>query len=201
MLTSFQDATLAFVVSRIDDAMSSLAISVNTRADEIETRLELPHAPSLLALATARSTPSTNLSPSSPQRCSANHAACTLIERVAAAAEERQFSQNSLLAYRRTWLKILAWAEAEGLVLETFPVERVGEFYEEATCAEVPRINSRFKAALALLYHVLGSPNPFAECLAPKFAVRKPSCATTPLSNWASCCANCARTKPATLAT
>ena len=29
------------------------------------------------------------------------------------------------------------------------------------------------KAALALLYHVLGSPNPFAECLAPKFAPEK----------------------------
>ena len=39
MLTSFQDATLAFVVSRVDDAISSLAVSVNTRAGEIETRL------------------------------------------------------------------------------------------------------------------------------------------------------------------
>jgi hypothetical protein len=46
--------------------------------------------------------------------------------------EERQLSHNSLIAYRRTWLKIIAWAEAEGLVLETFPVKRVGEFYEEA---------------------------------------------------------------------
>jgi hypothetical protein len=42
-------------------------------------------------------------------------------------------AHNSLLAYRRTWLKIIAWAAAEGLVLETFPAERVGEFYEEAT--------------------------------------------------------------------
>ena len=47
-----------------------------------------------------------------------------LLERVTAAAEERQFSHNSLIAYRRTWLKIIAWAAAEGLVLETFPVER-----------------------------------------------------------------------------
>ena len=39
--------------------------------------------------------------------------------------------------------------------------------------AEVPRITSRFKAALALLYHVLGSPNPFAQCQAPKFAPEK----------------------------
>jgi hypothetical protein len=58
-----------------------------------------------------------------------------LIERVAAAAEERQFSQNSVLAYRRTWLKILAWAEGEGLVLETFPVERVGEFFPTGPAA------------------------------------------------------------------
>jgi transposase len=57
----------------------------------------------------------------------------SLLERVTAAAEERQLSHNSLLAYRRTWLKIIAWAAAEGLVLETLPSERVGEFYEEAT--------------------------------------------------------------------
>ena len=37
----------------------------------------------------------------------------SLLERVIAAAEERQLSHNSLLAYRRTWLKIIAWA-AEG---------------------------------------------------------------------------------------
>jgi hypothetical protein len=52
----------------------------------------------------------------------------SLLERVTAAAEERQLSHNSpLIAYRRTWLKIIAWAAAEGLVLETFPPERVGE--------------------------------------------------------------------------
>jgi hypothetical protein len=53
-------------------------------------------------------------------------------ERVTAAAEERQLSRNSLIAYRRTWLKIIAWAAAEGLVLETFSPEREGEFYEDA---------------------------------------------------------------------
>jgi hypothetical protein len=45
----------------------------------------------------------------------------SLLERVTAAAEERQLSHNSLIAYRRTWLKIIAWAAAEGLALETFP--------------------------------------------------------------------------------
>jgi site-specific recombinase XerD len=97
----------------------------------------------------------------------------SLLERVTAAAEERQLSHNSLIAYRRTWLKIIAWAGAEGLVLETFPVERVGEFYEEATRGRSASHHLQVKAALALLYHVLGSPNPFAECLAPKFAPEK----------------------------
>ena len=39
----------------------------------------------------------------------------SLLERVTAAAEERKLSHNSLLAYRRTWLKIIAWTAAEGL--------------------------------------------------------------------------------------
>ena len=47
----------------------------------------------------------------------------SLLEQVTAAAEERQLSHNSLIAYRRSWLKIIAWAAAEGLVLETFPVD------------------------------------------------------------------------------
>ena len=56
----------------------------------------------------------------------------SLLERVTAAAEERHLSHNSLLAYRRTWPKIIAWAAAEGLVLDPLPAERVGEFYEQA---------------------------------------------------------------------
>ena len=97
----------------------------------------------------------------------------SLLERLTAAAEERQLSQNSFLAYRRTWLKIIAWAAAEGLVLETFPVERVGDFYEEATRGRSASHHLQVKAALALLYQVLGSPNPFAKCHAPKFASEK----------------------------
>jgi hypothetical protein len=57
----------------------------------------------------------------------------SLLERSPRPAEERQLSQNSLIAYRRTWLKIIGWVSAKGLVLETFPPERIGEFYEEAT--------------------------------------------------------------------
>jgi len=97
----------------------------------------------------------------------------SLLERITAAAGERQLSENSLIAYRRTWLKIITWATAEGLVLETFPVERVGEFYEEATRGRSASHHLQVKAALALLYHVLGSPNPFAQCPAPKFAPEK----------------------------
>src|SRR4029453_19687699 len=48
----------------------------------------------------------------------------SLLERVTAAAEERHLSQNTLTAYRRTWLKLIAWSAAEGLVLETLPSER-----------------------------------------------------------------------------
>ena len=97
----------------------------------------------------------------------------SLLERVTAAAEARQLSHNSLLAYRRTWLKIIAWAAAEGLVLETFPVERIGEFYEEATRGRSASHHLQVKAALALLYYVLDTPNPFSYCHAPKFAPEK----------------------------
>jgi len=97
----------------------------------------------------------------------------SLLERVTTAADERHLSQNTLTAYRRTWLKLIAWAAAEGLALETLPVERVGEFYEEATRGRSASHHLQVKAALALLYHVLGSTNPFAECPAPKFAPEK----------------------------
>ncbi len=56
---------------------------------------------------------------------------------------------------------------------QTFPPERIREFYEEATRSRSASHHLQVKAALALLYHVLGSPNPFAECLAPKFAPEK----------------------------
>jgi hypothetical protein len=42
----------------------------------------------------------------------------SLLERITTAADERHLSHNSLIAYRRTWLKII-WAAAEGLGLET----------------------------------------------------------------------------------
>ena len=54
----------------------------------------------------------------------------SLLERVTVAAEERHLAQNTLTAYRRTWLKLIAWSAAEGLALESLPAERAGEFYE-----------------------------------------------------------------------
>ena len=57
----------------------------------------------------------------------------SLLERVTAAAEERHLSQNTLTAYRRTWLRLIAWSAAEGLALQALSSERAGEFYEKAT--------------------------------------------------------------------
>ena len=74
-----------------------------------------------------------------------------LLERVTAAAEEPHLSQNTLTAYRRTWLNAIAWAAAEGLALETLPLERAGEFYEEVTHGRSASHHLQVKAAVALL--------------------------------------------------
>ena len=71
------------------------------------------------------------------------------------------------------YLKFIAWSAAEGLVPQALPRERAGEFYEEATRGRSASHHLQVKAALALLYDVLGATNPFAECAAPKFAPEK----------------------------
>jgi hypothetical protein len=48
-----------------------------------------------------------------------------------------------------------------------------GEFYEEVTRGLSASHHLQVKADLALLYHVLDSTNPFAECVAPKFSPEK----------------------------
>jgi hypothetical protein len=58
----------------------------------------------------------------------------SLLERVTAAI---------FLQFTPRRLRIIAWAAAEGLVLETLPSERVGEFYEEATRFEFGAIRRR----------------------------------------------------------
>jgi site-specific recombinase XerD len=50
----------------------------------------------------------------------------SLLEQVTAAAEQRRLSENTLKAYRRTWLKLIHWAAVEGL--ETLPPQKAGEF-------------------------------------------------------------------------
>jgi site-specific recombinase XerD len=97
----------------------------------------------------------------------------SLLEQVITAAQERHLSQNTLTAYRRTWLKIIAWSAAERLALQTVPAERVGEFYQEATRGRSASHHLQVKAALALLYDVLGTTNPFAQCPTPKFPAEK----------------------------
>ena len=97
----------------------------------------------------------------------------SLRERVTATAEERRLSQNTLTAYRRGWLKLITWAAAEGLALDKLPQDRAGEFYEEVTRGRSASHHLQVKAALALLYDVLGAANPFAKCVAPKFSPEK----------------------------
>ena len=75
----------------------------------------------------------------------------SLLEQVITAAQERHLSKNTLTAYRRTWLKIIAWSGAEGLALATLPLDRAGEFYEETTCSRSASHHLQVKVALALL--------------------------------------------------
>jgi len=123
----------------------------------------------------------------------------SLLERVTAAAEERHLSQNTLIAYRRTWLKLIAWAAAEGLVLETLPSDRAAEFYEEATRGRSASHHLQVKAALGLLYHVLQIHSPSVR--PPNSRPRKSSCVITLPRNWGSSCTSCVRIAVATLDT
>jgi hypothetical protein len=125
----------------------------------------------------------------------------SLLERVTAAAEERHLSQNTLTAYRRTWLKLIAWSGAEGLVLETLPSERAGEFYEEATRAGGLPITckSRRPSRCSMMSWVpqIRSPQASLQSSLP----RKSSCVITPLRRWASCYVSFVRIAAATLDT
>jgi hypothetical protein len=89
------------------------------------------------------------------------------LSEVITAAQERHLSQNTLTAYRRTWLKLIAWSAAEGLALAALPLNRAGELYEETTCGRSASHHLQVKAALALLYDILGSTNPFSGCWLP----------------------------------
>jgi hypothetical protein len=49
-------------------------------------------------------------------------------------------------------VELIAWSAAEGMVLETLPSERAGEFYAEATRGRSASHPLQVKAGLALLY-------------------------------------------------
>jgi hypothetical protein len=125
----------------------------------------------------------------------------SLLERVTAAAEERHLSQNTLTAYRRTWLKLIAWSAAEGLVLETLPSERAGEFYERRLGVGALPITckSRRPSRCSMMSWVPQIRSPSARL--PSSRPRKRSCVITLPRNWDSFCASCARIAVATLDT
>ena len=123
----------------------------------------------------------------------------SLLERVTTAAHERHLSQNTLIAYRRTWQKLIAWSAAEGLALPTLPVERAGEFYEETTRGRSASHHLQVKAALALLYNVRVLQIRSRNARLPSSLARTSSCVITLLRNWDSCCASCARIAAVTL--
>jgi hypothetical protein len=75
-------------------------------------------------------------------------------------------------ARRRSSINIIANSIGEDSLLERVTV-----------AAEERQLSQNTKAALSLLYNVLGSVNPFAECLALKFAPEKAElCFHTPHS-------------------
>lgn len=93
----------------------------------------------------------------------------TLLERLIAAADDRRLAAPTLAAYRRSWMKLLAWSTAEGLNAPTLPQDKAREYYEALTRGRSPSHHLQVKAALSFLYRVVDQPNPFKECLAPKF--------------------------------
>ncbi|MDB6175882.1 MAG: tyrosine recombinase XerC [Chthoniobacteraceae bacterium] len=94
-----------------------------------------------------------------------------VLSKVMAAAEQRQLSQNTLTAYRRTWLKVIAWSGTEGLALSTLSKDQADRFYREITRERSAAHHLQVKAALQLLYKTLDAVNPFSESHAPKFRI------------------------------
>ena len=93
----------------------------------------------------------------------------TLLERLNAAADDRQLASSTRAAYLRTWLKLLAWSTAEGLDSPTLPEDTARSYYETLTHNRSSSHHLQVKAALSFFYRVVHKTNPFIECLAPKF--------------------------------
>ncbi|RYG66276.1 hypothetical protein EON80_15730 [bacterium] len=92
-----------------------------------------------------------------------------ILERLNAAVAQRGLAGPTLAAYRRVWRDTLIRAASAVLDPATLPQAKAEEFYSELTRGRGASCHLQVKAALALLYRVLEAPNPFADCLAPKF--------------------------------
>ena len=97
------------------------------------------------------------------------NAASTVLERVLAAAKERELAAPTLAAYRRTWLKLVAWTTVEGFDLGSLPREKALAYYEDLTDNRSASHHLQVKAGIAFLYKVLDKKSPFLDCLAPRF--------------------------------
>ena len=93
----------------------------------------------------------------------------SLIERLLAAAGDRQLAGPTLAAYRRTWLRLIAWTTAEGIDPAALPREKARAYYEELTRGRSASHHLQVKAAVSFLYKVLDRASPFVDCLAPRF--------------------------------
>ena len=93
----------------------------------------------------------------------------TLLERLSTAARDRQLAAPTLAAYRRTWLKLVAWTTASGFDLGSLPRENARSYYEDLTGNRSASHHLQVKAGIAFLYKVLDKPSPFVDCLAPRF--------------------------------
>ena len=52
-----------------------------------------------------------------------------LLECLVAAASDRKLAAPTLAAYRRTWMKLVAWTTAEGFDLAAIPREKARAYY------------------------------------------------------------------------
>jgi len=91
------------------------------------------------------------------------------LEKLAGAAAQRGLAGPTLAAYRRTWRQLVIHAAAQSLDPAGISKTKAAEFYTELTRGRGASHHLQTKAAISFLYKVLEAPNPFTECLAPKF--------------------------------
>lgn len=93
-----------------------------------------------------------------------------ILEKLEAAAAQRGLAGTTLAAYRRTWRGTVIRAAAAALDPARLSKAKADEFYAEMTRGRGAAHHLQTKAALSFLYKVLEAPNPFTECLSPKFS-------------------------------